>query len=819
MSQVFRKQILDHLGNNGYRPVRTRELERQMRILEDDTTEFRATLHGLATEDFIDVSADDIVRLTRYKDESVGKIRIGARGPGSGYFIPDIPSREGDLYVAESDTGGAVSGDRVRIAVVRRGSGWDRAPDAKPTARVVEVLERKQTRFAGALAKEGRGWIVIPDGRVITDPIVVRDPGAKDACEGDKVIVEITRFPDARSRAEGVILKRLGTAGEPDAETASVMVTYRLKDEFPAAVLDEAAEAARTFEQHREGPWEGRLDLTAESTFTIDPPDARDFDDAISIAYDETRDEWTLGVHIADVASFVPRGGALDEEARARATSTYLPRRVIPMLPETLSNGVCSLQEGVARFTKSAFINFDKDGKVLYEKYASTVIKSRKRMTYLEAQAVIDGDLNAARAHSKTQTPIEESLVRELQLCDRLAKILRARRLKDGMIVLALPESELVFADDGRVKDVEPEDTAFTHTLIEMFMVEANEAVARLFASLSIPALRRVHPEPDFHDIEELRVVARAAKVKLPDTPTRKDLQALLDASRGTDTERAIHFAVLRSMAKAVYAPALVGHFALASEHYLHFTSPIRRYPDLITHRMLDAWAELTDNGRSPPGGKRRRDLLMSLRSDPRVENAESLVAAGEHCSEAEVNSEGAERELRSFLVLQFLHDHFMAETLTGVVTGVSKGGSGAFVMLDRFLADGMIRMREMGGGGRTGGKGGGKGGDERWTRSESTGRLTSPRSGASLGVGDAVEVKIGVIDLAMRQMDLTLVRVTRRSGGGGGGASGDGATKDGGTEARGKRDRGFVGGRGAPRTERGHKKGFKQGRRGKRGR
>ncbi|MSR28424.1 MAG: VacB/RNase II family 3'-5' exoribonuclease [Phycisphaerales bacterium] len=800
MSQVFRAQILDHLGHNGYRPVRTRELERQMRILEDASAEFRATLDTLAHEDFIDISSDDLVRLTRYKDESIGKIRISARGGGSGYFIPEIPSREGDLYVADADTGGAVSGDRVRVAIVRRGAGWDRAPDTKPTARVVEVLARKQTRFAGALAKEGRGWIVVPDGKVLTEPIVVRDPGAKDAMEGDKVIVEITRFPDQRSRAEGVITRRLGVSGEPDAETASVIVTHNLPGEFPESVMDEAAAAARNFESHREGPWAGRIDLTSESIFTIDPPDARDFDDAISIAWNETTQEWTLGVHIADVAYFVPRGGALDIEARARATSAYLPRLVIPMLPETLSNGVCSLQEAVARFAKSVFITFDVSGKVLYERYASTVIRSRKRMTYLEAQAVIDGDLAMARRHAKTETPVDEALVAELRLCQRLATALRQRRLADGMIVLALPESELVYGADGRVKDVEPEDSAFTHTLIEMFMVEANEAVARLFASLSLPALRRIHPEPDFHDIEELRLCARAAKVRLPDSPKRKDLQALLDGVRGTDSERAIHFAVLRSMAKAVYSPALIGHFALASEHYLHFTSPIRRYPDLITHRMLEAWTELTDNGRAPPGGKRRRELLDRMRSDPRVEQVDDLVAAGEHCSEAEVNAEGAERELRAFLVLQFLKDHHMTATLTGVVTGISQGGGGAFVMLDRFLADGMIRVREMGSG-------------QRWIRSDSTGRLTNPRSGASLGLGDAVEVKVGAIDLAMRQMDLTLVRVVRRSGGGGAGDDGKR-----GSEPQGKRDKGFVGGRGAPRVERGHKKGFKQGRRGKRG-
>lgn len=325
MNESFRQQILNHLGHNGYQPVRSRELERQMRILEDQTPDFRVTLDALATEDLIDISNEDIVRLTRFKDETIGRIRINARGKGDGYLIPDVPSREGDLFIAESDTGGAISGDRVRVTVNRRGKDWDRSPDARPTGRVVEILERKQTRFAGRLEKEGRGWIVIPDGRSLTEPIVVRDPGAKDAQIGDKVIVEITRFPDLRSKAEGVITQRLGAAGEPDVETQSVMVTYNLRDEFPAEVLDEAAESARSFEAHREGPWEGREDLTATSVFTIDPPDARDFDDAISISFDAEKEEWTLAVHIADVAAFVPRGGALDIEARARGNSAYLP--------------------------------------------------------------------------------------------------------------------------------------------------------------------------------------------------------------------------------------------------------------------------------------------------------------------------------------------------------------------------------------------------------------------------------------------------------------------------------------------------------------
>jgi ribonuclease R len=425
---------------------------------------------------------------------------------------------------------------------------------------------------------------------------------------------------------------------------------------------------------------------------------------------------------------------------------------VIPMLPEVLSNGVCSLQEGVPRFTKSAFITLDHRGKVLFQRAAATVISSNKRLTYLEAQALIDGDLDTARKHARTRTDYTDELVETLRQCDRLARILQKRRHRDGMMVLDLPQVELVFDDDGHVIDAVPEDDAFTHKIIEMFMVEANEAVARTFDSLEVPVLRRIHPDPVPGDIEELRMYARGVGLGLPDEPDRHDLQRLLDATRDTPAARAIHFAVLRTFATASYSPALIGHFALASDHYAHFTSPIRRYPDLLVHRALEAYLDATDNGRNVPGGRKRSELGRRLEKDDRVPDEDDLVQLGRHCTDTEGEAEGAERELRDFLVMQLLHERHLGEEFSGVVTGIT--GRGVYVQIERFLVEGMVAVQDMPQS---------RGRSDHWQADVRTGRLVAKRSGASLGIGDIVMVEIQRVDLGARHLDLRLTELPKR--------------------------------------------------------
>jgi ribonuclease R len=482
------------------------------------------------------------------------------------------------------------------------------------------------------------------------------------------------------------------------------------------------------------------------------------------------------------------------------------------MLPEILSNGVCSLQEGVARFTLSAFIMLDSDGKVVGQRLARTVIKSAKRLTYIEAQLLIEGKVDEARKHSKTEPVYTEELLETLRVADALAKTIQRRRHKEGMIHLDLPVVELVFDKDGHVVDAVPEDDSFTHTLIEMFMVEANEAVARTFAGLDTPLLRRIHPDPTFGDIEEVRQFARLAKWRLPEEPTRKDLQALLDATRGSPAARAIHFSVLRCMAKAVYSPALIGHYALASEHYAHFTSPIRRYPDLLVHRVVHSFLDITDNGRDAGGGKKRRALARSLSEDPRVLDEAELIDLGHHTSDREVAADAAEKDLRTFLVLQLLHEKHLGDELDGTVTGVMPNGT-IFVSIDRYLVDGAVKSRDM------------KGGDgriDRWTSDPRSGRLIASRSGASIGIGDRIRVRIAVIDLRGRQLDLEIVKFGRAAIEIEGElpSSGDaGARRVNEGEGRHFEPRPRDGRKGKTgRDKFGHKPGFKKGRRGRKG-
>jgi len=789
MSLRYAIRLLDHLTHRGYVPTDGAELAKQLRIPREDLEEFEDSLAHLVADGKLEIGKDERYRLPDFGDEVVGTLKLHPRG--FGFVEPDSPTRHGDLFIPGGMTGNAVTGDRVRATVSRRDGGRGRQPGKGPAGRIVEVLERGRSEFVGTLRKQGREWIVEPDGRSLRDPVIVRDPFAKNANEGDKVVFEVLHYPDERHLGEGVIVRRLGESGKPDVETQAVIAAHGLRQEFPPEPVAEAARTTKSFAKESEGPWSDREDLTEELIFTIDPPDAKDYDDAISITFDESTSTWTLGVHIADVSHFVPPGSALDQEARLRGNSVYLPRLVLPMLPESLSNGVCSLQEGVVRFTKSAFIEFDGKGRVMGQRLASTVIRSAKRLTYLEAQALIDGDMREARKHAKAEPEYSDELVAALRLADRLAKILRKRRQIDGMVTLDLPEVELVFDEKGHVVDAQPEDNAFTHTLIEMFMVEANEALARVFADLSLPLIRRIHPEPTFGDIETLRTFAQLVKWRLPDEPSRRDLQELLEATRGTPAARAIHFAVLRTFSKATYSPALIGHFALASEHYTHFTSPIRRYPDLTVHRAMAAYLDETENGRRTPGGKQRRSIARRLAADERVLDENELLELGRHCSDTEKGAEEAEDELRTFLVLQLLKEKHMGDEFEAVITGVTPNA--VFASLQRFLVDGMVKVADLSSSSDRA---------ERWNMNESTGRLSSARSGTSIGLGDLVQVRIAAVDLASRTLEVAVTKFIAGPSPFGAEEDGDGAPAPSkgrggkGQFQKGKHAKGYSGGR-----------------------
>ncbi len=740
----YLNKLLDHLSHDGYRPATIRNIVKELRIDHDDRATFDQTLTKAEEDGLIELGRDDCVRLPALPDEITGTYRSNKRG--FGFVKPTQRFREGDVYIGAGSEGDAVSGDTVRVAI-SQSKGWKK--DKGSAGRITEVISRGRGEYVGTLFKRGKGWFTQPDGRELHDPIIIRDVGAKDAKQGDKIVFEMLHYPEKDYYGEGVITRILGDAGRPDVETQAVILAYGLHNDFDETSKEEARQASSHFEETGD---EDRENLTDTLVFTIDPPDARDFDDAINISYDDKTQEWELGIHIADVASFVQIGSALDAGAMERGNSVYLPRHVVPMLPEILSNGVCSLQEGVRRWAKSVFIRFDKRGKVLGHRLRNTVICSEKRLTYLEAQALLDGNEKEARKHSVTGGAYSTQLIESLKLANALAKELLARRRRDGMIELQLPEVVLEFDDDGHVIDAHPEDNAFTHRIIEMFMVEANEAVARIFAGLDIALLRRVHSEPKFGDMAELRLFARSVGVGMPEEPTREDLQRLLQATKESDSSRAIHFAVLRTLTQAVYSPAEIGHFALASHHYAHFTSPIRRYPDLAVHRTIAAYLDSTDNGNLIKGGKSRRALVENIRDDSRVLNEGQLIELGELCSSTERNAEQAERSLRTFLVMQFLNDEHLGDTFTGIITGFSS--TGVFISLERFLVEGLARFDTISRSSKRA---------DRWIRMEGTGRIVAQKSGAVLSIGDSVSVQITAIDLPTRQMELGITEMPQR--------------------------------------------------------
>jgi len=760
----YKDAVLRHVGHANYSPSTIEVLAEDLRA--DDSEAFHEAVTALAEGGILALSNAGQVTLptlSNADDEITGTFQRSPRG--FGFIRPDVKVREGQIYVGAEETLGALTGDRVRASVRRdrkRESSGRGGFGPQFVASIIEVVERKRSSYAATMQKRGSTWLAMPDGNTSIGPVVIADAESKYVSEGDKVIIDLTEYPEGNALAEGVITRVLGEAGKPDVETQAVIAAYALpSDEFPADCVEQARASTRYFDEAvakflSEGPGAlpDRLDLTEDYITTIDPPDAKDYDDAISVKRSD--DGWELGIHIADVAHFISPGSALDVEARERGNSVYLPRHVIPMLPEILSNGICSLQPQVPRFAKSLFIHYDLSGRVTRTGAAQTIIKSAKRMTYLEAQALIEGNEEEAKKHARTEPEYTPKLKNTVKLMNELARTIRERRRAAGMIHLDLPDVELIYDDNGHVVDAEPEDDAFTHTIIEMFMVEANEAVARLFERMGVPVMRRVHPDPAPAGMEEAQKVAKVAGYALPKNPTREQLQSILDATRGKPSARAVHMAVLRTLSKAEYSPAPIGHFALASEAYSHFTSPIRRYADLLTHRLLQDYLALTDNGQKPPKGEKEMKLLGRRLSDATsFIPQEDLVTIGRHISDTEANAADAERELRSFLVLQLLSNK-VGEVFDGVVTGLNPRG--LFIQVDKYLADGFIKVEDLPGDVTRGGK------PPRWVTVRDTGGLVDKNSGRSFNFGDRVRVQIGSVDLPKRRLELFIADAESRA-------------------------------------------------------
>jgi ribonuclease R len=705
----LQQQILDYVFHPNYQPVKAKGILRGLKMPEESYPELRRTIKKLVSTGQIAYAANHLVVPPGEKAADSKLIRGTFRQAAAGFgFLRPLPAaRLGpaeDVFIPAQATGSAMEGDqvKVRLRVGRRG---------KHEGEVVEILERARRQFAGTYNVQMGQSVVWLDGVSLSAPVQVGDVRGLPVSPDDKVVVELVRFPEGIRPGEGVILEILGSSKNPAVDTLAVMRQYGLEEEFPEEVLQWARGQS---DQFQEGlvPSD-RRDLTKIPTLTIDPFDARDFDDAISLSRNE-RGNWELMVHIADVSHFVPIGSPLDEEAKKRATSVYLPDKVIPMLPEIISNHLASLQPNRIRLTKSVLMEMTSDGLLLHSEVFNSAIHNDQRLNYEQ----VDQYLSDSDSWRDRLSPEIWQLLRDMHT---LAMTLRGNRTRSGSIELHLPEIKIDLDKTGKVKGARIVEHTESHQMIEEMMLAANQAVATWLDDLGIPFLRRAHAPPDPRKLRKLTEFVNDLGIRADSMESRFEIQRVVAGIRGKPTEAAVNYAILKSMSKAVYQPEMEVHYALNFEHYCHFTSPIRRYPDLQVHRTIERLLQ----GKKNPG-------------DP----LPVLIVLGHHCSDKEQNAEWAEREITKIKLLHFLNKK-IGQTMPGVISGVVP--EGFYVRGTQFPAEGFVPLSSLP--------------DDRY-RFEKHGHVIEGfRRGNRFRMGDQLTVKIEVVDLPHRNLVLSVVQ------------------------------------------------------------
>jgi ribonuclease R len=714
MEETLSSRIVAAITRPSYTPVKPKVLAKRLGLTSDDYPEFRRTVREMIRDGKLEIGGNNSIRPIDPHGTVIG---IYKRAPaGHGYVRPHgtdgIPKP--DLYIREGRTGDASTGDEVLVRITRPAS---RTKDA--AGEIVRVISRATRTFVGTyFEREGEGFVRI-DGTVFAHSISVGDPGAKGAKPQDKVVIDMLRFPSSDERGEGVIVEVLGPHGQPGVDTLSIIKAFGLPEEFPAPALDEARSAAAAFS---ETDLAGRTDFTADTVITIDPKDARDFDDAVSVTIDPKTKHWVLTVHIADVGHFAKAGGQLDAEARRRATSVYLPQKVLPMFPEMISNGLASLQEGKLRYVKTVRMEFTPAGQRGHVEFFNGAIRVAKRFTYEEVQEQLN-EMNAERG-TRNAEPLKPELEAMLKRMRDLALLLRKKRFKRGSLELTMPEAVLEYDANGRVTGAHFATHDLSHQIVEEFMLAANEAVAEHLNHEEIPFLRRVHPAPNEEKLVAFAQFADILGYRIRRPQDRFELQRVLADSAEKPERAAIHYALLRSLKQATYSPIQDQHYALASQQYCHFTSPIRRYPDLVVHRLLDRW----------------------IKHKKAAADETELIALGEHCSRMERRAETAERELVKLKILLFL-SRKLGEQFDAVITGVADYGF--FAQVEQFPAEGLVHISSLV--------------DDFYQFDEAGHALEGRRSKRRYRLGDRVKVEVARVDIQKRMLDFRVVEKHER--------------------------------------------------------
>jgi ribonuclease R len=646
----------------------------------------------------------------RRRERLIGRLTVTRSGAG---FVR-LEGSEVEIRIPPRFMRTALHGDLVEVIPYARSiSRGRREHQESPEGEITAILERTMTTVTGRLEQSGTFWFVVPDDKRLTRDVYVTREDAKKARHGDKVVVRLHPWEDEHLNPEGTIEEVLGPGGDARAEVLSVARSFGLDAKFPRGVEDEATACRET---PSADDLEGREDLRDLLCVTIDPADAKDFDDAVSIepmAHGAVR----LGVHIADVSHFVHEGSALDQEARRRGTSVYLVDQVIPMLPERLSNHLCSLRPGVDRLTYSVFMEVTAEGTVRSYRIVPATIRSARRFSYEEVQKILDA--GRGEFHDELLAPLHT-----------LSQVLFGQREKNGSLDFDTPEVKVEFDSTGLPSRIVQKERLASHRLIEECMLLANKTVAGHVARPRRaeevkPFLYRVHDLPDPQKVSELATFVKRCGFSLDASSnvTVRALQKLLKAIRGTEFENIISEVALRSMAKAVYTDRNIGHFGLAFSHYTHFTSPIRRYPDLIVHRLLREYGSGIDG---------RRLALW----------ADELPEIGRSSSERERNAAEAERASVRIMQIEYMKRH-LGDECTGIISGVTNFG--LFVKIDGILAEGLVSVRDMA--------------DDYYLFDERQYALRGRSGRKTYSLGDRVRVQVAAVKPEDRQIDLTMLR------------------------------------------------------------
>ena len=700
-----RKNIICQLVEDScYVPMKEKELAVFMQVQSEDREELKSILAELVEQGKLELTKrGKYVKGSGKPLNLTGTFISNARGFG---FV-EIDGQEQDLFIPEEEVNGAFHKDIVSVELLKGQHG------KRQEARVSAVLSHGITRLVGTFDKAGNFGFVIPDDDKIASDIFVPKERSKGAVTGHKVVVELTDYGDNKHKPEGKVVEILGHLNDPGVDILSIIKGFDLPVEFSERVLNQAQRVAKDVS---DADREGRKDLRDVQMVTIDGEDAKDLDDAVSL---EKKDgNYYLGVHIADVTNYVQENSALDREAVERGTSVYLVDRVIPMLPHTLSNGICSLNMGEDRLALSCLMTLDEKGTVTGYEIAETVINVDQRMSYTDVNKILEGDAETINRY--------EPLVPMFRLMKELADIVREKRKKRGSIDFDFPESKIILDRDGKPLSIKPYERNAATKIIEDFMLLANETVAQHFYWLEAPFVYRTHDNPDPEKVMKLATFINNfgyfIKVKSGDNEIHpKEIQKLLGKIEGTPQEALISRLTLRSMKKAQYTVDCTGHFGLACQYYCHFTSPIRRYPDLQIHRII-------------------KEQLRGRLLEKRIEHyQEILPQVAKHSSEMERRADEAERETEKLKKVQYMEDK-IGQIFDGVISGITAWG--IYVELPDTV-EGMIHVSRLAG--------------DYYYYSEESYEMIGRDTGRCFKLGQRIRIMVDGVDYLQKSIDFVL--------------------------------------------------------------